>query len=58
MFNANIRGWINYYGRYYKSALYPTLSGLVFKLATHQKWTGASLAEARGTGPGRKEHPI
>ena len=25
MFNANIRGWINYYGRYYKSALYPTL---------------------------------
>ncbi len=25
MFNANIRGWINYYGCYYKSALYPTL---------------------------------
>jgi group II intron reverse transcriptase/maturase len=25
MFNASIRGWINYYGRYYKSALYPTL---------------------------------
>ena len=25
MFNAYIRGWINYYGRYYKSALYPTL---------------------------------
>jgi RNA-directed DNA polymerase len=25
MFNANIRGWINYYSRYYKSALYPTL---------------------------------
>jgi hypothetical protein len=25
LFNANIRGWINYYGRYYKSALYPTL---------------------------------
>jgi len=23
--NAHIRGWINYYGRYYKSALYPTL---------------------------------
>ena len=22
---ALIRGWINYYGRYYKSALYPTL---------------------------------
>ncbi len=25
MFNAKIRGWINYYGRYYKAALYPTL---------------------------------
>jgi len=25
MFNSYIRGWINYYGRYYKSALYPTL---------------------------------
>jgi RNA-directed DNA polymerase len=25
MFNPVIRGWINYYGRYYKSALYPTL---------------------------------
>jgi len=25
MFNSAIRGWINYYGRFYKSALYPTL---------------------------------
>jgi group II intron reverse transcriptase/maturase len=25
MFNPVIRGWLNYYGRYYKSALYPTL---------------------------------
>jgi RNA-directed DNA polymerase len=25
MFNPVIRGWMNYYGRYYKSALYPTL---------------------------------
>jgi group II intron reverse transcriptase/maturase len=25
MFNNHIRGWINYYGRYYKSALYPAL---------------------------------
>jgi len=24
MFNPIIQGWINYYGRYYKSALYPT----------------------------------
>lgn len=28
MFNPVIRGWIQYYGRYYKSALYPTLKYL------------------------------
>jgi len=26
MFNSVIRGWINYYGRFYKSALYPILN--------------------------------
>lgn len=26
MFNPVLRGWINYYGRFYKSALYPVLS--------------------------------
>jgi hypothetical protein len=25
MFNKVVRGWINYYGRFYKSALYPLL---------------------------------
>jgi len=25
MFNSHIRGWINYYGRFCPSALYPTL---------------------------------
>jgi RNA-directed DNA polymerase len=25
MFNPVIRGWVNYYGRFYKSALYPAL---------------------------------
>jgi group II intron reverse transcriptase/maturase len=33
MFNPIIRGWINYYGRYYKSALYPTLRHIDVKLA-------------------------
>lgn len=28
MFNPIIQGWINYYGHYYKSALYPTLQCL------------------------------
>ncbi len=25
MFNAHVQGWVNYYGRYYKSAMYPFL---------------------------------
>lgn len=25
MFNANVQGWVNYYGRFYKSAMYPIL---------------------------------
>ncbi len=33
MFNPVIRGWITYYGRYYKSALYPTLRYLDRRLA-------------------------
>ena len=28
MFNPIIRGWIHYYGRYYRSALYPTMREL------------------------------
>jgi len=40
MFNATIRGWINYYGRYYKSALYPTLRHIDSILArwAHRKF--------------------
>ncbi len=33
MFNPVIRGWLTYYGRYYKSALYPTLRYLDRRLA-------------------------
>jgi len=25
MFNAEVQGWINYYGKFYKSAIYPIL---------------------------------
>lgn len=32
MFNASIRGWVNYYGAFYKSALYPTLKQIDRKL--------------------------
>ena len=33
MFNSVIRGWVEYYGAYYKSALYPTLRHIDRKLA-------------------------
>ena len=32
MFNPVIHGWINYYGRYYKSALYPSLKQMERRL--------------------------
>lgn len=32
MFRANIQGWINYYGCFYKSAMYPTLRHINRKL--------------------------
>ncbi|MEJ2670459.1 MAG: group II intron maturase-specific domain-containing protein [Gammaproteobacteria bacterium] len=32
MFRAQIQGWINYYGRFYKSAMYPTLRQINRKL--------------------------
>ena len=28
MFNAQMQGWVNYYGRYYKSAMYPSLRNI------------------------------
>ena len=43
MFNPIIRGWINYYGRYYKSALYPTLRHIDAKLAQWAYWKYKSL---------------
>ena len=38
MFNAHIRGWINYYGRFYPSALYPTLRHIDVILARCRKF--------------------
>jgi RNA-directed DNA polymerase len=37
MFNPIIRGWIQYYGRYYRSALYPTMRELNRALALWAK---------------------
>ena len=45
MFNAKIRGWINYYGVYYKSALYPTLRHIDRKLVL---WATRKFKRLRG----------
>jgi group II intron reverse transcriptase/maturase len=44
MFNPVIQGWINYYGRYYKSATYPTLRYLARRLA---RWAMAKYKRLR-----------
>ncbi len=45
MFNSNIQGWINYFGRYYKSALYPTLRSLDRRLV---RWATRKYKRLRG----------
>jgi len=50
MFNPVIRGWINYYGHYYKSALYPTLRHIDAKLA---RWPFGNTSLCADTGGGR-----
>lgn len=37
MFNSTIRGWLNYYGRFYCSALYPTMRAIDRDLALWAK---------------------
>ena len=45
MFNAKIRGWVNYYGAYYKSALYRTLKHIDRKLVL---WATRKFKRLRG----------
>jgi RNA-directed DNA polymerase len=45
MFNPVIRGWINYYGRYYRSALYPIFDQLNCAL---RKWAMRKYKRLRG----------
>lgn len=45
MFNATIRGWINYYGKYYKSELYPIFRQLDHSLA---RWSMRKYKRLRG----------
>jgi RNA-directed DNA polymerase len=44
MFGAKLRGWINYFGHFYKSALYPTFYNLNRKLV---KWATRKFKKLR-----------
>ena len=52
MFNPYIRGWINYFSHFYKSALYPTLLRIdAFLLGGHDVSAASRMhREGRGTG--------
>ena len=54
MFNPVIRGWINYYGRYYPSALYPTLQQVNRTLS---RWACRKYKKLRGHRR-RSENPL
>src|SRR5213592_5064603 len=45
MFNPIIRGWLQYYGRYYRSALYPPMRQLDRALA---RWAYRKYKKPRG----------
>ena len=45
MFNPVIRGWLQYYGRYYRSALYPIMNQLDRSLA---RWAYRKYKKLRG----------
>ena len=52
MFNPYIRGWINYYSQFYKSALYPTLLGIDAFLA---KWARGKFKTLRQKSKGARD---
>ena len=45
MFNAHVQGWVNYYGRYYKSAMYPYLRNIERYL---MRWAMRKYKRLRG----------
>jgi len=52
MFNPYVRGWINYYGHFYKSALYPTLMRIDAFLV---RWARRKFRRLRGKPRGARD---
>ncbi|MDR0555650.1 MAG: group II intron reverse transcriptase/maturase, partial [Holosporaceae bacterium] len=63
MFNSKVQGWVNYYGKYYKSAMYPFLRNMERYLV---RWAMRKYKKLRGhkhrvrnwLGSVRKREPI
>ena len=45
MFNSHVQGWVNYYGRYYKSAMYPFIRNMERNLI---RWAMRKYKRLRG----------
>lgn len=62
MFNAQVQGWVNYYGRYYKSAMYPFLRNLErflirWVMRKYKRYRGHKRRAKQWLGRVRKREP-
>ncbi|MEM7495453.1 MAG: group II intron reverse transcriptase/maturase [Myxococcota bacterium] len=62
MFNAHVRGWVNYHGRYYKSAIYPHLLNIErflirWVMRKYKRYQGHKQRARRWLGRVRKREP-
>lgn len=62
MFNAVVQGWVNYYGRYYKSAMYPFLRNIErflirWVMRKYKRFQGHKTRAKQWLGRVRKREP-
>ena len=62
MFNSVVRGWVNYYGKYYKSAMYPHLRNIErylirWVMRKYKRYKGHKRRAKRWLGLVRKREP-
>ena len=62
MFNAHVQGWVNYYGRYYKSAMYPSLRNIErflirWVMRKYKRYRGHQRRAKQWLGRVRKREP-
>ncbi len=62
MFNVHVQGWVNYYGRYYKSAMYPFLRNIErflirWVMRKYKRFQGHKRRAKKWLGGVRKREP-